>query len=123
MTDLTFIDNSSPCFSVFYYFNLFPPDALLGRHHLHGCLCHWKLSLQLQAFTRLSLQQPEGQCLFWVWNSCSTTKDKEMTSHMTHFFGAVIYRIQIYWLSGKTSRFLKRLSPKGSGAMFNGNFR
>ena len=53
----------------------------------------------------------------------STTKDKEMMSHMTHFFGAVIYRIQIYWLSGKTSRFLKKLSPKGSGAMFNGRFR
>ena len=53
----------------------------------------------------------------------STTTDREMTCHMTHFFGAVVYRIQIYWLSGKTSRFLKRLSPKGSGAMFNGKFR
>ena len=49
--------------------NLFLPDALLDPEHLHGCLCHWKLSLQLQAFTRLSLQQPEGPCLCRGGNS------------------------------------------------------
>ena len=53
----------------------------------------------------------------------SRTTDKEMTCHMLLFFGAVIYRIQIYYISGKTSRFLKKFSPKGSGAMFNGHFR
>ena len=53
----------------------------------------------------------------------SKTTDKEMTCHMTLFFGAVIYRIQIYYISGKTTRFLKKFSPKGSGAMFNGQFR
>ena len=53
----------------------------------------------------------------------SNVTEKEITAHMMLFFGALIYTIQICYISGKTSRFLKNVSPKGSGVKFNGHFR
>ena len=53
----------------------------------------------------------------------SRVTDKEMSCHMIMIVGALIYTITLWYFSGKTSRFLKKISPKGSGAKFNGNFR
>ena len=53
----------------------------------------------------------------------SQATHKEMSGHMSFFFGAVLYRIHIYYMNIKTNQFLKDFSPKGSGAMLNGRFR
>ena len=53
----------------------------------------------------------------------SRVTDKEKSAHMLLFFGAAGYIIQICYISVKTSRLLKKFTPKGSGAMFNGKFR
>ena len=52
----------------------------------------------------------------------SRVTDKEMSAHMILFFGAGVYIIQICYISVKTSRLLKKLTPNGSDAMFNGHF-
>ena len=53
----------------------------------------------------------------------SRATNKEMTGHMSFFIGAVLYRINIYYMNIKTNQFLKDFSPKGSRAMLNGQFR
>ena len=53
----------------------------------------------------------------------SRTTDKEMSLHIWLIVSILIYIIKTCHISGKARRFLKKLSPNGSGAMFNGHFR
>ena len=53
----------------------------------------------------------------------SNVTDKEESLHVMHLVVATLYFSVICYVNGKTSRYLKKVSPKGSGALFNKAFR
>ena len=53
----------------------------------------------------------------------SKTMEKEMTGHLALLFGVPLYRFNIFYLTFKTKRFIKKFTSKGSGASINGLFR
>ena len=53
----------------------------------------------------------------------SKIMEKEMSGHLALLFGVVLYKINIYYLTLKTKRFLKEFTSKGSGAKINSRFR